>query len=112
LLAASAAAAISTSLAAQTIAVRAEPVTETVHGITLTDEYRRMEESANSANLLAFIAVENAHTRAMLDALPERAWFEQRLAALSSDIDRVSGYIPCRVERDSCLPPRLPTRPP
>lgn len=95
LLTASAAAAISTSLAAQPASVRADPVTETVHGITLTDEYRWMEDPANAAEMLAFVEAENARTRAMLDALPERAWFEQRLAALSSDIDRVSGYLQC-----------------
>lgn len=86
LLAASAAAAIGTSLAAEPVSVRAAPVTETIHGISLTDEYRWMEDPANAAEMLAFIEAENARTRAMLDALPERAWFEQRLAELSSDL--------------------------
>jgi prolyl oligopeptidase len=95
LLAASAAAATGTSLAAQTIAVRAEPVTETVHGITLTDEYRWMEDSANSAELLAFIEAENARARAMFDALPERAWFARRLGEISSNLERVGGYKHC-----------------
>lgn len=95
LLAASAAAAIGTSLAAEPVPVRAAPVTETIHGITLSDEYRWMEDPANAAEMLAFVEAENARTRAMLDALPERTWFEQRLAALSSDIDRVSGYMQC-----------------
>ena len=95
LLVAAGASALSASLAAQTIPVRADPVTETVHGITLTDEYRWMEDPANASEMLAFVEAENARTRAMLDALPERAWFEQRLEALSSDIDRVSGYVQC-----------------
>ena len=55
LLAASAAAAIGTSLAAEPASVRADPVTETVHDITLTDEYRWMEEPANAAEMLAFV---------------------------------------------------------
>lgn len=95
LLAASAAAAIGTSLAAEPASVRADPVTETVHGITLSDEYRWMEDPANAPEMLAFVEAENARTRTMLDALPERAWFERRLAELSSDIDRVSGYMQC-----------------
>jgi prolyl oligopeptidase len=95
LLVAAGASALSASLAAQTVSVRAEPVTETVHGITLTDEYRWMEDPANRDAMIAFVQAENARTRTMLDALPERAWFEQRLAALSSDIDRVSGYVQC-----------------
>ncbi len=95
LLAASTAAAISASLAAQPVSVRAEPVTETVHGITLTDEYRWMEDPANSAEMLAFIEAENTRTRAMLDALPERAWFQQRLGEISSSLERISGYKQC-----------------
>lgn len=95
LLVAAGVSALGTGLAAQTVPVRAEPVTETIHGITLTDEYRWMEDPANREEMLAFVQAETDRTRAMLDALPERAWFEQRLAALSSDIDRVSGYVQC-----------------
>ena len=95
LLAASTAAAISASLAAQPVSVRAEPVTETVHGITLTDEYRWMEDPANSAEMLAFIEAENTRSRAMLDALPERAWFQQRLGEISSSLERIGGYKQC-----------------
>lgn len=95
LLTASAAAAICTSLAAQTVPVRAEPVTETVHGITLTDEYRWMEDPANAAEMLAFIKAENARARAMFDALPERPWFAQRLGEISSNLERIGGYKHC-----------------
>lgn len=95
LLAATAAAAIGAGLAAEPVSVRTEPVTETIHGITLTDEYRWMEDPANSAEMLAFIAAENARTRAMLDALPERAWFGQRLSEISSNLERIGGYKHC-----------------
>ena len=95
LLAASAAAAISAGLAAQPVTVRAEPVTETIHGITLTDEYRWMEDPANAAEMLAFIEAENTLTRAMLDALPERAWFAKRLGEISSSLERIGGYQQC-----------------
>lgn len=82
-------------LSAQTIPVRAEPVTETIHGITITDEYRWMEDAANRDELLAFVEAENARTRAMLDALPERAWFARRLGEVSSSLERVGGYKQC-----------------
>lgn len=95
LLIASAAAAFSASLAAQTIPVRAEPVTETIHGITLTDEYRWMEDPANAAEMLAFIEAENNRARAMFDALPERAWFARRLGEISSNLERIGGYQQC-----------------
>jgi prolyl oligopeptidase len=74
---------------------RAVPFTETVHGITLADEYRWMEDPANLDAMIAFIAQENARTRTMLDALPERAWFEQRLGEISSNLDRIGNYMRC-----------------
>jgi prolyl oligopeptidase len=74
---------------------RAVPLRETVHGMTLTDEYRWMEEDANKDEVLAFIRTENQRTRAMLDALPERAWFANRLKEIGSDLDRVNGYSKC-----------------
>ncbi|UVI39572.1 prolyl oligopeptidase family serine peptidase [Qipengyuania spongiae] len=75
--------------------VRSVPLTETVHGITLEDEYRWMEDPANQAEMLAFVERENVRTRAMLDALPERAWFLQRLTEISSSLDRIGGGAVC-----------------
>lgn len=95
LLVAAGASALGTGLAAQTVPVRAEPVAETIHGITLTDEYRWMEDPANRDALLAFVEAENARTRAMLDALPERAWFAKRLGEVSSSLERIGGYKQC-----------------
>jgi prolyl oligopeptidase len=74
---------------------RAEPLSETVHGITLADEYRWMEDPANRDEMIAFIAQENARTRAMLDALPERAWFAQRISEISSGLDRLGAVVQC-----------------
>lgn len=90
-----AALALASGAAAQTAPVRSEPLSETIHGITLADEYRWMEDDANREELLAFVEAENARTRAMLDALPERAWFDQRLGEISSNLDRISGYMRC-----------------
>ncbi|WP_133365056.1 prolyl oligopeptidase family serine peptidase [Qipengyuania sediminis] len=82
--------------AAQTPArPRAVPLTETVHGISLQDEYRWMEDPANSAEMLAFVEAENARFRALVDARPERAWFDARLKAISSDLDRIGGMQQC-----------------
>lgn len=74
---------------------RAVPLTETVHGVTLSDEYRWMEDPANRAEMLAFVEAENTRTRAMLDAIPERAWFEKRLTEVSSSLARVGGGTWC-----------------
>lgn len=74
---------------------RAVPLSETVHGVTLADEYRWMEDPSNKAELLAFVEAENARTRALLDAVPERSWFEKRLAEVSSSLDRVGGISWC-----------------
>ena len=54
-----------------------------------------MEDPANRDELLAFVKTENARTEAMLAALPERAWFARRLEQISSNLDRVAGYMEC-----------------
>lgn len=74
---------------------RTEPLSETVHGITLEDEYRWMEDPANRDEMIAFITQENTRTRAMLDALPERAWFALRIEEISSGLDRVGSFTQC-----------------
>lgn len=83
------------SAAALAAPPRAVPLKETVHGVTLSDEYRWMEDPANKEEILAFVEAENARTRALLDAIPERAWFEKRLAEVSSSLDRVGGTTWC-----------------
>lgn len=74
---------------------RLVPLTETVHGVTLSDEYRWMEDPANRAEMIAFVEADNARTRALLDATPDRAWFAKRLEEVSSSLDRVGGYQQC-----------------
>jgi prolyl oligopeptidase len=70
-------------------APRAVPVTETVHGYTLTDEYRWMEDPANAAEMAGWVKAEAAETRAALAALPERAGFLAKLKEVSSGLTRV-----------------------
>jgi prolyl oligopeptidase len=67
---------------------RAEPVTETVHGITLTDEYRWMEDPANEAEMVAWVKEESKKARAALEALPERAAFAKAIREASSTLTR------------------------
>jgi prolyl oligopeptidase len=67
----------------------AVPVTETIHGITLTDEYRWMEDPARAADMTAWVKAESAKARAALEGLPERAAFAKAIADSSSALTRV-----------------------
>ncbi len=63
------------------------PVTETLHGIEITDPYRWLEGDADGTltdEVAAWTDAQNAHTRDVLDALPGRAEVEARLTELMS----------------------------
>ncbi|MEO6525971.1 MAG: hypothetical protein ABIP93_05055 [Gemmatimonadaceae bacterium] len=47
------------------------PVVDTYHGVRVTDPYRWME-TPNNAELREWMLAQNAHTRAVLDAIPGR----------------------------------------
>ena len=59
---------------------RVAPVDELLHGETIADPYRWLEE--DSEELRAWTDAQNAHTAAILGALPEREALRERLAAL------------------------------
>ncbi len=59
---------------------RVAPVEEILHGETITDPYRWLEDE--SAELRAWTDAQNVYTAATLGALPERAALRERLAAL------------------------------
>jgi prolyl oligopeptidase len=69
---------------------RVEPVTESVHGVTVTDPYRWLEgDNANpdrmgavTPEVAAWTDAQNAYTRATLDGLPGRQALEARLKPL------------------------------
>jgi len=63
---------------------RVEVVTDTYFGETLSDPYRWMENSKDP-DWLPFLKEENAHARAILDALPSRAGFLKRISELTGD---------------------------
>jgi prolyl oligopeptidase len=56
---------------------------ETIHGQTVADPYRWLEDGA-SDETRAWVAAQNAFTRSVLDVLPNRAAIEARLGELMS----------------------------
>jgi prolyl oligopeptidase len=69
------------------------PVTDEYHGVKVVDEYRWLEKSG-SPEVKAWTDAQNQHTRASLDALPDRAGIEARLTALyAKDTPSHSGLV-------------------
>src|SRR5271154_4069884 len=63
---------------------RIDVVHDTYFGETLSDPYRWMENDKDPG-WLPFLKAENAHARAILDALPARASLLKRIQQLSGD---------------------------
>jgi prolyl oligopeptidase len=63
---------------------RIEVVKDTYFGETLSDPYRWME-NAEDPDWLPYLKAQNAHTRAIIDALPNRAALLKRIEQLSGD---------------------------
>lgn len=63
---------------------RVEPVKDTYFGETVTDRYRWMENDKDP-EWLPFLQRQNAHTRAVLDGLPDRNALFSRVQQLSGD---------------------------
>jgi len=62
-------------------ATEAKPVTETLHGVSFTDPYRWLEEQ-QSPETRAWIDRQNLYTDTLLDGLPQKARFAQRIEQL------------------------------
>src|SRR5438270_8046384 len=60
---------------------KVEPVTETLHGRTITDNYRWLE-NASDPDTQAFTRDQLAYTRSVLDKQPQMARIKQRLSEL------------------------------
>ena len=58
-----------------------EPVTETLHGVEITDSYRWLEDQ-NSPRTRAWLEEQTKHTRAYMDAIPGRERIRQRVKEL------------------------------
>src|SRR5580698_6551639 len=63
---------------------RIDVVKDTYFGETLSDPYRWME-NAKDPDWLPYLKAQNAHTRAIIDALPQRAALLRRIQQLSGD---------------------------
>lgn len=66
------------------------PVTETLWGKQVTDNYRYME--ALDAPTVAWIKAQGAYARSVLDALPPRAALEAKIAAFTGGFGFTRGY--------------------
>ena len=62
-------------------ATKTDSVQEVLHGVTVTDPYRWLEDQ-NSPETRAWIDAQNAYTHAVLDQWPGRASLEKRLTEL------------------------------
>src|SRR5208282_3054716 len=60
---------------------QAEPVTETLHGVQITDPYRWLEDQ-NSPRTRGWIEEQTAYTRAYFDAIPGRHQIKERVREL------------------------------
>jgi prolyl oligopeptidase len=70
-----------------------KPVMDEYHGVKVVDEYRWLEESGSPA-VKAWTEAQNKHSRAWLDARPERASIEAKLTALyAKDTPSHSGLV-------------------
>ena len=58
-----------------------EPVTETLHGVEVTDPYRWLEDQ-NSPRTRAWLEEQTAYTRAYFDAIPGREQIRERVREL------------------------------
>src|SRR5712691_3163261 len=59
----------------------ARPVSEMMQGVTITDPYRWLEDQ-NSPDTRAWIDRENTYTDTMLNSLPDKQRFTQRIQSL------------------------------
>ena len=73
---------------------RPEPLSETVHGITLNDEYRWMEDPARADELNAWIRAESEATQRLLGASPLRGEFMAGIQAAAGQLTRVFSVQP------------------
>jgi len=71
---------------------RIAPVVETLHGVEVRDPYRWLEDG-DDAEVRAWVAAQNAYTRSVLDALPERPAVEARIRQ-ALDVGALGGSEP------------------
>jgi prolyl oligopeptidase len=67
-----------------------KPVTETLHGMPVTDNYRYMEDQGPET--MTWMKAQGAYTRSVLDAIKPLPALRQRLAAFTGSFGFVQGY--------------------
>ncbi|HEY1838361.1 MAG TPA: prolyl oligopeptidase family serine peptidase [Rhizomicrobium sp.] len=68
-----------------------KPVTETLYGQSVTDNYRYMEKLDPAT--ISWMKAEGVYTRAVLDAIAPRAALGKRVAAFSGSFGFIQGYV-------------------
>jgi hypothetical protein len=68
-----------------------KPVTETLWGKQVTDNYRYME--ALDPSTIAWMKAQGAYTRSILDAIPPRAALEAKVATFPGSFGFTRGYV-------------------
>ncbi len=61
---------------------RRENVVDTLHGVTVADPYRWLEDG-NAKEVKTWLRMNDAYTRVHLESLPQREWLKKRLTELS-----------------------------
>jgi prolyl oligopeptidase len=65
------------------------PVTETLHGMTITDRYRWME-TPSDPEWMPYLMGQNAYARAVLASIPGRDTLAEKISAVTGDATRVT----------------------
>jgi prolyl oligopeptidase len=68
-----------------------KPVTETLWGKQVTDNYRYME--ALDPSTISWMKAQSAYTRSILDAIPRRAALEAKIATFTGSFGFTQGYV-------------------
>ncbi len=89
------------------------PITDTYHGVTVTDNYRWLEDFSDP-QVKSWVAAENKYSRSFLDALPGRAALSAELASLFQkrstsyfDLQVAHGQIFAEVRKPRLQQPQL-----
>src|SRR5580658_6756912 len=77
-------------LAAQPAPPPVKPVTETIWGQSVTDNYRYMEDLG--PDTIAWMKAQGAYTRSVLDAIKPKAALDQRVSAFTGSFGFIQGY--------------------
>src|SRR6516164_8119285 len=72
-----------------------KPVTDTYHGVKVTEDYRWLENSADPA-VRRWVWAQNRYTRAALDRLPARKKVRKRLTELYKDLSPHYDHLACQ----------------